>query len=61
MAILYSISELCEAARISRGMYFKLKKQGLGPREVSLGRRVLISEEAAREWVRRLEHGARAA
>jgi hypothetical protein len=30
----YSIPEFCVAHRISEGLYYKLRKQGLGPREM---------------------------
>jgi hypothetical protein len=51
----FTISQFCEAFQISRGMYHKLKKQGLGPREMIIGTRRLITIEAAREWVRERE------
>ena len=31
-------------------MYFKMRAQGLGPREMIVGTRKLISQEAASEW-----------
>jgi hypothetical protein len=46
----FSILEFCEAHRISESMYFKLKKQGRGPREMRVGDRVLISVESAADW-----------
>jgi hypothetical protein len=46
----YSIREFCEAHRLSTSMYFKLKAQGLGPREMAVGSRRCISFEAAAEW-----------
>ena len=46
----YSIGEFCTAHRISESMYFKLKKQRRGPREMHVGDRVLISFEAAADW-----------
>jgi len=46
----YSIAEFCKAHRISESMFFKLKKQGRGPREMHVGDRVLISFEAAADW-----------
>jgi hypothetical protein len=51
----YSISEFCESHRISESFYFKLKKQGRGPREMRVGDRVLISLEAAADWRRERE------
>ncbi|MET4198754.1 hypothetical protein [Bradyrhizobium sp. LA6.12] len=45
-----NIPEFCEAFRISEDFYFKLKRQGEGPREMKVGKRTLISVEAANEW-----------
>jgi hypothetical protein len=36
-------------------MYFKLRGQGLGPREMSVGTRKIISIEAAAAWRRARE------
>jgi hypothetical protein len=46
----FSIPEFCVAHRISDAMYFKLKQQGLGPTEMVVGGRRLISVEAAARW-----------
>jgi len=40
-----SIPEFCEAHGISEGFFYKLKKQGEGPREMKVGTRTLISFE----------------
>lgn len=54
----YSIKEFCIAHRISEQMYFKLKRAGLGPREASVGNRILITLEAARDWLHQRELAA---
>lgn len=51
-----TIEEFCDFFRITEGFFYKLKKQGLGPREMKIGARTLISVEAAVEWGR--EHEA---
>ena len=51
-----SIREFCSAHAISQGLYFKLKKQGEGPREMKLGARTLITLESAAEWRREREN-----
>jgi predicted DNA-binding transcriptional regulator AlpA len=51
-----SIREFCDALGISEGLYFKLKKQGEGPREMKVGARTLISLESAAEWRRTREN-----
>jgi hypothetical protein len=46
----YSIDEFAAAHGLSAAMYFKLRSQGLGPEEMHVGRRRLISFEAAARW-----------
>jgi hypothetical protein len=48
----YSIDEFAAAHGLSASMYFKLRGQGLGPEEMHVGRRRLISFEAAERWRR---------
>jgi hypothetical protein len=45
-----TITEFCEAHRISRTRYYELKDEGLAPDEMVVGRRRLISNEAAARW-----------
>ena len=45
-----TILQFCSAHGISEGFFYKLKKQGCGPREMKLGARTLITMEAAAEW-----------
>jgi hypothetical protein len=46
----YSIDQFCAAHGISRWTYYKMKKDGVGPREMRVGDRGFVSVEAAREW-----------
>jgi hypothetical protein len=46
----FSIKSFCLAHGISESMYFKLREQGQGPREMRLGNRVFITHEAAARW-----------
>jgi len=57
-AAAYSIREFCAAHRLSESMYFKLRNQGLGPDEMSVGSRRIISFEAAERWRRAREQAA---
>jgi predicted DNA-binding transcriptional regulator AlpA len=50
-----SIPEFCQAHGISEGFFYKLKKQGDGPREMKVGARTLITFESAAEWRRARE------
>jgi hypothetical protein len=45
-----SITQFCLAHNISQAMYHKLKQKGLGPVEMVVGARRLISLEAAAAW-----------
>ena len=51
----FSIATFCRQYEISRALFYKLQSQGKAPRTFNLGRRVLISREAAREWLRSME------
>lgn len=50
------IPEFCDAHGISEAFYYKLKKQGQGPREMKVGARTLITLESAAEWRRAREN-----
>jgi hypothetical protein len=49
----FSIRDFCERHGISQSFYHKLRNQGLGPRTLRLGSRVLITREDARRWRQR--------
>jgi hypothetical protein len=46
----YSIASFAAAFGISQSMYFKLRAEGRGPREMRLGARVFITHESAERW-----------
>ena len=46
----------CASNHISESLYFSLKRQGRGPREIELDGRIIITPEAERDW--RLEREA---
>lgn len=43
-------SEVSASRAISEAKYFQLKRVGKGPREIELDSRIIISEQAARDW-----------
>jgi hypothetical protein len=52
----FSVPEFCFAhGKISRAFFYKLVKQGLGPRLLKVGHRTLITAEAAAEWRNEME------
>jgi hypothetical protein len=51
---LMSVSEFCDGHRISRSLLYKLLGVGRGPATIKIGRRTLISAEAAAEWRARM-------
>ena len=55
----FSIPEFCRRHGISRAHFYNLFKSGHGPAVMRVGRRTLISAEAAAEWRRRMEQVAR--
>jgi hypothetical protein len=53
-----SVTEFCKAHGISCAHFYNLKKRGLAPKTLVVGRRRLVSQEAAAEWRRRMEASA---
>ena len=51
----FSIAEFCRRHGISRAHFYNLSKNGEGPAVMRVGRRALISVEAAAEWRVRME------
>jgi predicted DNA-binding transcriptional regulator AlpA len=50
-----SIENFCRRHSISTAWYYELRRRGRGPRELRIGRKVLITREAAAEWRRNRE------
>ncbi len=50
-----SVDQFCEAHHISRAYFYTLMKRGEGPRIMKVGKRRLISVEAAAAWRRARE------
>jgi hypothetical protein len=51
----HTIPSFCASNAISLAHYYKLKRQGKGPREIVLDKRVIISPEAEADWRRERE------
>jgi hypothetical protein len=51
----FSIPEFCLRNSISSALFFKLAREGRDPRLMRVGRRTLITKEAAAAWRRDLE------
>lgn len=54
----YTVDLFCHRHGLSHSFYYKLKAQGLGPREIRLNSKVLITREAAADWRREREAAA---
>src|SRR5829696_4320784 len=54
----FSIKEFCTLHGISRAHFYNLRNLGLGPREMDVRGRRVISVEAAKEWRRQREAAA---
>jgi hypothetical protein len=53
-----SIDQFCAAENINRSMYYKLRRLGLGPREMAVGAVRRISAKAREDWHRQREGAA---
>jgi predicted DNA-binding transcriptional regulator AlpA len=51
----HSIEEFCEAHGICRATLYNLWKSGDGPRFMHVGRRRLITDDAASDWRHEME------
>lgn len=51
----FSVENFCAAHGFTKPTFYKLQREGIGPRIMRVGRRVLISTEAAAEWRRAME------
>jgi len=51
----FTITQFADAHHVSRTHVYELIKQGKGPRLMKLGRRTLVSVEAAADWRRQIE------
>ena len=45
-----TLLDFCDRYKLSRSTFYEMRKRGLGPREIHIGRRVLITRRAIREW-----------
>jgi hypothetical protein len=51
-----SVKDFCQSNGISKSMFYKIQREGKGPCIMKIGRRTLISNEAAAEWRKSLEN-----
>lgn len=49
-----TIAQFCQHFGLSLSTYYRLKRDGRGPRELRIGRRVIIPANAAGEWAETL-------
>ncbi len=50
-----SVDAFCQTHSISKAFFYKLCKEGKGPKLMKVGKRTLISSEAAKEWRETME------
>jgi predicted DNA-binding transcriptional regulator AlpA len=55
MTSMLSVPVFLSEHGLSRSLFYRLVKEGRGPRLTKIGRRTLISSEAAAEWRTRME------
>ena len=51
----FSVNQFCEAYGLSRSSFYRMLREGLAPAIIRVGRRVLVSIEAARDWERTMQ------
>jgi predicted DNA-binding transcriptional regulator AlpA len=56
-----TVNAFCAAHSISRSLFYRLVKDGRGPRVTKINNKTLISSEAAANWRERMERETEAA
>ena len=51
----YTVPQFCDGFNVSRTHFYALLKENKGPRIMKVGRRTLISAQAAADWCKRME------
>lgn len=51
----FTVKEFCQQARISPRLFYSLQARGEGPKVIRLGRRVLIAQQTAKNWLQSRE------
>jgi len=51
----YTVDDICAQHGISRQLFYKMQREGRGPKTLRIGRSVRISETANDEWIKQLE------
>jgi hypothetical protein len=51
----FTIAEWCADKRISRSSYYNLKRAGLGPAELRVGVKIIITPEADAAWRQQMQ------
>ena len=51
----YTVKQFTQTYNLSRSTIYRLWRDGRGPRVLRVGRKVLITVEAAQEWARAME------
>ncbi|HZW20241.1 hypothetical protein [Noviherbaspirillum sp.] len=46
----FTIRQFCEDHDLSKAFFYKLVRNGLGPKVLKVGRRSMVTTEAAAEW-----------
>ena len=57
-ALAFTVTEFCQAHRVSRRLFYLLIKRGQGPAVMKIGHRTCVSVEAAAAWRREREKEA---
>ena len=52
----YSVAEFCAAEGLTRTTFYKMRRQGFGPREMRIGRVIRITHRARLDWQQEREN-----
>jgi len=53
--LVLTVAQFCHSHGVSRSYFYKMRSEGKAPKAFRLGRRTLITAEAAADWRRSME------
>ena len=53
----YSVDEFCKSYKFGRSLFYKLLREGKGPKVIKIGRRTIIPADEAEQWFSSLIEG----
>ena len=54
----YTVEEFCRMHKMCVSMFYKLRREGNGPKIMKINSKTLVSDKSNQEWVQRMEENS---